>query len=366
MLDSSLEVLKKIESYGFNAYIVGGFARDKYMGRKSTDVDICTNATPKDLKDIFKESMLPKEQYGSVAVIYKKVRYDITTYRKDIKYEKNRLPVEIEYINDLKEDLMRRDFIINTLCINSKGEFVDLLNAKEDLDKKIIVTVGNPDEKLSEDALRILRAIRFATILDFDLDDKLKRSIEKYAHLLTNLSYYRKKEELDKIFSSINVKRGIDLILEFNLDKYLEIDNLKNIVITTSSIGIWAQLDVLNKYSFSNNEKDTINNIKELCKKNTFTNMCLYSYGLYYCSLASEIMHMDKTQISKRYMSLPIKNRKEIVINGKDICDILNIKPSRSLRRILDDIEEKIVGSKLNNEKGELIKYIIENYSNVH
>ena len=363
MFNNSLEILKKIESYGFEAYIVGGFARDKYIDRKSTDVDICTNATPKDLKNIFKESMLPKEQYGSVTVIYKKVRYDITTYRRDIKYENNRLPVEIKYINDLKEDLMRRDFIINTLCINSKGEFVDLLNAKKDLDKKIIITVGDPNEKLSEDALRILRAIRFATILDFDLEEDLKNAIKRCAPLLEKLSYYRKKEELDKIFSSINVKKGIDLILEFNLDKYLDIENLRNITLTTSSIGIWTQLNVLNKYSFSNVEQESIRNVSELCKKDVFTNYDLYSYGLYYCSIVAEIKHLNKVEISKRYMSLPIKNRKEIAIDGNKICKYLNINPSSILRTILDDIENKIINNQLINDKKELMNYVINKYN---
>ncbi len=363
MFNISLKILEKIEQAGFEAYIVGGFARDNYFGRKSTDVDICTNATPKELKDIFQGSMLPKEQYGSVAVVYKKIRFDITTYRKDIKYENNRLPVEIEYIDNLEDDLKRRDFIMNTLCINKEGDYIDLLNAREDIDRKIIRTVGNAKEKLSEDSLRILRAIRFATILGFELDDELKQAIIDCGYLLKNLSYYRKKEELDKIFSSINVKRGIELLLKFNLYKYLDLNNLEKIVITSSPLAIWAQLDVLNTYSFSNIEKYSIETINKLKQNMAFDNYELYTYGLYLTSLVAEINNIDKSLLTKRYMNLPIKNKRDISIDGNEICTILNIKPSSLIKEIIEDLEKKIIHGQLENNKSIITEYIKKNYS---
>lgn len=363
MLDSSLKVLEKIEENGFEAYIVGGFARDNYIGRNSTDVDICTNATPKELKNIFQASMLPKEQYGSVTVIYKKIRFDITTYRKDIKYENNRLPIEIEYINNLMDDLKRRDFTMNTLCIDKNGDYIDLLNAMEDIDRKIIRTVGNAKEKLNEDCLRILRAIRFATILDFELDEELKSAIKEYGYLLKKLSFFRKKEELDKIFSSINAKRGINLLLELNLDKYLDLNNLDKIVIVSSPLGIWAQLDVLNTYSFSNIEKYSIETINTIKNNKSFDNYELYNYGLYFTSVVAEINNIDKNALIKRYMSLPIKNKRDILIDGNDICSILNIAPSKIVKLIIEDLEKKIIFEQLENNKNILINYIKKNYS---
>lgn len=364
MFESSLKLLKKIENAGYEAYIVGGFSRDKYLGIESADVDVCTNATPKELKEIFKEGMLPKEEYGSINVIYNKIRFDITTYRKDIKYENNRLPVEIKYINDLKEDLLRRDFIINTLCIDSQGNYVDLLNAKFDIENKIIRVVGDADSKIEEDVLRILRAVRFATILNFELDNELKLAIKKHAHLLENLSYYRKKEELEKIFSSINSKRGIDLLLELELDKYLELGNLNKVVVTTSAIGIWAQLDLSDKYIFSNNEKDSINLIKKLINKNSFTVMELYNYGLYVPLIVAEINNIDKNALTKVYMNLPIISIKQIQIDGKEICELLNIKPSMKIKTILKDLESKILFEELENDKQKIKDYILRNYSN--
>lgn len=362
MYESSLKILKQIESYGFKAYIVGGYARDLYLNRKSADVDICTNATPKDLKGIFKESMLPKEQYGSVTVIKNKIHFEITTFRKDIRYKNNRLPVKIKYINSLLEDLKRRDFTINTLCINSNGEMIDLLNAKEELNCKVIKTVGPAKNKIKEDSLRILRAIRFATILNFKLDEDLKKSIKKNANLLKKLSYFRKKDELDKIFSSINVKYGIELLLELGLDKPLELNNLKNAVITSNSIGIWAQLNVLDKYDFTNNEKELISKISLLCKEYSFDNYTLYKNGLYVSIIAAEINDISKNVVTKKYMNLPIKNIKDIVIDGIEICSALNIKPSKIIKSIEADLENKIINEKLNNDKTSIIEYIKVNY----
>ena len=365
MFENSIKLLKKIEEHGFEAYIVGGFARDKYIGRDITDVDICTNATPKDLKSIFEDSMLPKEQYGSVTVIYKKIRFEITTFRRDIKYENNRLPIEIKYINELIDDLKRRDFTMNTLCINSSGEYIDLLNARIDIDRKTIKAVGNAELKLKEDSLRILSAVRFATILNFDLDVNLKNSIVLNAPLLKNLSYYRKKEELDKIFSSINVERGIKLLIDLGLDEYLDIPKLKDVVITSSSIGIWAQLDVLDKYSFSKLEQDSIQLTQSLIEKQDFDLYELYNYGLYIPLVIAEINGLDKNMLTKKYMELPIKNKREIALDGNEIAKILNIKPSRQIKIIIEDLEKKIIYNELENNKNILCEYIVKNYSSI-
>ena len=208
MKEKALEVLKIFEDNGYIAYIVGGFVRDYILDRKTLDIDICTNATPKEIIEIFDCVKISDFSYGSVNIVYKKVKFDVTTFRKDIKYEDNRKPIKIKYISNLQTDLLRRDFTINTLCMNSKGEIIDLLNGRVDIENKVIKTVSNPRVKIKEDSLRILRAIRFATILDFDIESKTKKYIIKYGYLLEKLSGSRKKEELTKIFSSVNKEKG--------------------------------------------------------------------------------------------------------------------------------------------------------------
>ena len=356
MYNTALELLSKFNEANFKAYIVGGFPRDLYINKKSTDVDICTNATPKEIKEIFKDSKINNEQYGSVSLIYNTVRFEITTFRKEKKYENNRYPVKIKYIDNLIDDLLRRDFTINTLCIDSEGNYIDLLNAKQDIDNKIIKSVGDANKKIKEDILRSLRAIRFATILNFKLDDKLKKAIKKNKKLIKKLSYYRKKEELEKIFSSPNCKYGLNLIKELELDKELNINT--NIIITTSSLGIWAQLDVLDIYPFTKNEKEIIKNIKLALKEDALDNNILYKYGLYVCTLVGEIKNIDRVDIVKKYNSLPIYSIKDINVKADQICEILNKNKGPFIKEIYKDLEYKILNNLLENDFNEIKKYL--------
>lgn len=358
------KILKMIENNGYEAYLVGGYPRDLYMHNETIDYDICTSATPKDLKSIFGSAILPTENYGSVTLIVNNDYFEITTFRRDIKYINNRTPIEFEYIKDLHQDLQRRDFIMNTMCINSHNEIIDMLGARQDIDNKIIRTVGDAYEKLSEDSLRILRAIRFATILNFKLDDELMVSIKETGHLLKNLSYYRKKEELDKIFSSPNIKYGLQLISELGLDKYLELNNIDSIIPTTDLIGIWAQLDVIDIYSFNKSEKELINKFNELKNLDILDNNNLYKYGLYISMVSGEYKGIKKNIITEKYNSLYIKSRKDINLTALDICNILKIKPSKKIKDIYDDLEIQLVNKKILNDPVELTDYVSKKHNN--
>ncbi len=363
MLKQALRILSQIEENGHAAYIVGGFVRDYILGIKSTDVDIATSATPKEIMEIFKTSVLPKEEYGSITLYIKNDRFEITTFRKEITYLNNRKPIEIEYISSLLDDLNRRDFTINTLCMDKNGNILDLLGGKKDIERKIINTVGDSDYKFSQDSLRILRAIRFATNLNFTLSDEVKSAIIKNKSLLRKLSYNRKKQELDKIFSSSNSKYGVKLLLELGLDQDLEIYNLDRINLNNDIIGIWASLTVSNRYEheFTNSEKEIINYVKEILKTG-ITNYTLYKYGLYANQIVANMQNIDKSEVVGLYEDLPIKMRKEIDLNSSDLKDILNIEPGPIYKTIYNDIEIKILNNEIKNEKGNIIKYIVDNY----
>lgn len=362
MLKKALEVLEIFALNGYDAYIVGGYVRDYLLGIESVDIDICTNAKPKDIIDLFKTSSYKEINYGSVKILYKNVRFDITTFRKESKYEINRKPVKIKYIKNLKKDLLRRDFTINTFCMDKNGNVMDVLRVRKDLDNKLIKTVGNPRYRLKEDVLRILRAIRFATVLDFTIDKKTENYIKKYAYLLKNLSYNRKKEELDKIFSSVNNKRGIELLLKFNLDKYLELGNLENVRICNDILGIWAQIDDGGKYPFTALEKKQINSLKILLKEDILDNRILYKYGLYLVGIAALIKGIDKKEITLLYNNLPILNPNDIKIRQLEIANLLNKKPGAYLKEIFSDLEDLILTKKLENNKEKIEKYILANY----
>ncbi len=361
MLNTALKLIKTIEDHGYIAYIVGGFVRDQLLGITSNDIDICTNARPSDIRSIFPNSCLPNEAYGSITVVVKNIRFEITTFRKEIRYLNNRKPIEFEYIDDLLEDLNRRDFRINTICMNKDGKIIDLLNGKEDLDKREIRTVGDSINKFSEDALRILRAVRFATSLNFSLSQEIKDAIIETRHYVRNLSFDRKKEELNKIFANVNVRYGIKLLLELGLDKELELTNLKDLKTFDDLIGIWTQLDVDNIYPFTKNERELMKQIREVLNSD-INSFSLYKYGLYVNSIVADIKKIDRKKVTKMYQDLPIKCRTDILINGRDIMKLLARQPGGYLKEILIDIERQILIGKLENKKEILEKYILDHY----
>lgn len=362
MKEKALEVLKIFEEHGYKAYIVGGFVRDYLLNKKTLDIDICTSATPKDIVELFEIVQISDFSYGSVNIVYKNIKYDVTTFRKDIKYEDNRKPVKIKYITDLKDDLLRRDFTINTLCMDSNGEIIDLLNASDDLNKKIVKTVSSPKPKIKEDSLRILRGVRFATILDFDIEIKTKKYLMKYGYLLEKLSGSRKKDELTKIFSSVNKEKGRSLLIELKLDKYLELTNLKDITLCDDIIGIWSQLDVQDIYPFTKLEKENISKIKELLNYKEIDEYTLYKYGLYLSTVVYDIKNKDKVILNEMYRNLPIYNSKEINITPLEIAYLLNERPGSYIKDITEVLEKQIIYGNINNNKEDISKYIIDNY----
>ena len=361
MLESAKRILEKINNSGYKAYLVGGFVRNYLLGIESSDVDITTNATPKELQKIFIDSCLPSTDYGAVIVNYHGIRFEITTFRREISYVNNRKPMKIEYIDSLEEDLKRRDFTINTICMDKDGNIIDLLNGKTDLDSKLIKTVGEASKRFEEDCLRILRAIRFAATLSFSLDKDIKEAIVLKKGLLKNLSYNRKKEELDKIFSSTNIKEGINLLLKYELDKELELNKLSEIKNTDSLITIWSILDVEEIYPFTNTEKELIKNIKEALNLDNYDKYVLYKYGLYVNQQAGNIKGLDKKKITKLYNSLPIKSKKDLDITSEDIIKIMGKEPGEYIKTIYKDLEKQVISSRLKNKKKVLIKYINNN-----
>lgn len=191
MYELALLLLKKINDLGYVAYIVGGYPRDKYLNIESFDIDICTNMKPDMLKKYF--NVTRDNDYASVIIDNK---FEVTTFRRDT-YDNSRYP-KIEYVNSLEEDLERRDFIINTLCIDYKGNYIDKLGAIKDIENKIIRTVKNSNNSFKEDPLRIVRALRFKIDLNFKLNSDIINSINEFSYLLDTISKTRLEKEIEK------------------------------------------------------------------------------------------------------------------------------------------------------------------------
>ena len=366
MLETALKVLNIIEDNSYEAYIVGGFVRDYVMGIKSNDVDITTNARPKDLIKIFPNANIDNEVYGSVTVYLNNIRFEITTYRDDGNYLDNRHPDTINYVNDLKTDLKRRDFTINTICMDKAGNIVDLLSCRSDIDNKIIKTVINPLESFKIDSLRILRAIRFATTLDFELDKEVKEAIIQSKYLLKDLSINRKKEELDKIFSSPNIEKGIILIKELGLIDVLFLENINKIKPCSQVIGIWTMLEVDDIYPFTRNELNLMKDIRNAIKNNPLDYTTLYYYDLYPCTVAGEIIGIPKKEIMDNYEAMPIHKRSDIVVDSYDLIDYLNIEDGPIMSKLWKELELNILNLEVSNTKEDLLNLAKKIYTSIN
>ena len=366
MLETALKVLNIIEDNSYEAYIVGGFVRDYVMGIKSNDVDITTNARPKDLIKIFPNANIDNEVYGSVTVYLNNIRFEITTYRDDGNYLDNRHPDTINYVNDLKTDLKRRDFTINTICMDKAGNIVDLLSCRSDIDNKIIKTVINPLESFKIDSLRILRAIRFATTLDFKLAKEVKEAIIQSKYLLKDLSINRKKEELDKIFSSPNIEKGIMLIKELGLIDVLFLENINKVIPCSQVIGIWTMLEVDDIYPFTRNELNLMKDIRNAIKNNPLAYTTLYYYDLYPCIVAGEIIGISKKEIMDNYNSMPIHKRSDIVVDSYDLIDYLNIEDGPIISKLWKELELNILNLEVSNTKEDLLNLAKKIYTSIN
>ena len=357
MLDNALKVLEKIESYGYSAYLVGGFVRDYIMGISSNDIDITTNAKPKELLDIFPDATLPGDDYGSVCIYIGSVKYEITTFRREIKYDDNRKPIEIEYIDDLHEDLLRRDFTINSICMDKDGNIIDLLNGRDDINNGIIKSIGDSVSKFSDDPLRMLRCIRFASKFDFSISSDIESAICVCKEFLRRISYERKMDELNKMFVSDKAREAIILLLKYGLDSDLELSHLRDVKYTGSLMGIWAVLDVCDLYKFSNNEKDQILSIKNALKVNNLDPYNLYTLGLYANSEAGCIKGIDKKDISEAYSKLLIHSRSDLDISADDIVSVFNIEPGPYIKKVFSVLEKEVLYRNLENRREVLIDY---------
>lgn len=207
-------IITELEAAGYEAYAVGGCIRDSILGKEPDDWDITTSASPMQTKAIFKRTIDTGIQHGTVTVMLDHESFEVTTYRIDGEYEDNRHPKEVVFTENLVEDLKRRDFTINAMAYNDKSGLVDVFGGISDLENKIIRCVGNAKERFTEDALRMMRAVRFSAQLGFSIDTDTEHAIVELAPNLANISVERIQVELVKLLLSQNpdyIRKAYDL-----------------------------------------------------------------------------------------------------------------------------------------------------------
>src|SRR3989344_2446747 len=223
------ETIKTLNGAGFEAYAVGGCVRDFIIGREPYDWDITTNAKPEEIGKLFTKSVYEND-FGTVAINTEsndpKLKIiEITTYRVEEKYTDKRHPDSVKFTSKLEEDLARRDFTINAIALQAPSsklqtpKIIDPFGGQEDIKNRIIRTVGNPDERFNEDALRLMRAVRFAVQLGFNIEEKTAEAIKKNSGDLVTISKERIRDEFSKIIMSTNAKIGVKILRKFGLLK---------------------------------------------------------------------------------------------------------------------------------------------------
>jgi len=200
-------IIETLENCGYEAYTVGGCVRDSLLGKVPKDWDICTSALPEQTKNCFCGERIIETglKHGTITLMLENEPFEITTYRADGKYSDNRRPEQVKFVNVLKRDLARRDFTINAMAYNPKTGIVDYYGGQQDLAEKKIKCVGNPDKRFKEDALRIMRALRFAVAFGFCIDENTAKAMSDNKKLLQNISSERIATEINKIIMEDNI-----------------------------------------------------------------------------------------------------------------------------------------------------------------
>ncbi len=213
------KILNRLDEHGFDAYIVGGSVRDLILGKVPNDYDVTSNAKPDEILEIFKDykTISNGKEFGTIIVVQDEGNIEVTTYRIEGNYLDGRRPSHVEFSTNIEEDLSRRDFTINSMAYNKSQGLIDPFNGRLDLDKKIVKAVGNPRERFSEDHLRILRGVRFASQLAFSLDGESLAASKEMSHLLSKISAERIREELFKILLSTKPSYGIRLMNDLGI-----------------------------------------------------------------------------------------------------------------------------------------------------
>ena len=219
-------IIDKIYENNYEAYIVGGCVRDAILGFEPNDYDITTSATPKVIKDIFRDFKCIDIgiEHGTVSVVIDDDIYEITTYRIEGEYKDHRRPENVDFTSKLEEDLKRRDFTINAMAYNEKEGLIDLFGGNIDIENKIIKTVGNPYNRFNEDGLRMIRSIRFSSKLNFKIEYNTLLAIYDNAQIIKNISLERITDEFNKIILS-NKPENVIYLFKTKLLNYLNISS---------------------------------------------------------------------------------------------------------------------------------------------
>ncbi|MEH7236559.1 CCA tRNA nucleotidyltransferase [Bacillus sp. JJ1562] len=379
-------ILKTLHKNGYQAYFVGGSVRDYLLQRPIGDIDIATSARPEQIMTIFPKTIDVGAVHGTVIVLHKDEQYEVTTFRTEEGYDDFRRPSHVEFVTSLHEDLKRRDFTMNAIAMTIDGDIIDPFGGKKAIEEKRIQTVGNPNERFFEDALRMMRAVRFLSQLSFLLCKETELAIKENASLLKKISVERITIEYEKLLSGPSCQAAIPILINTKLYQYIPGLAEETHHLERFSLYKWNQLQERAEYwtlvCYLLNKEDIKaflrlwklpNKIIEQAVKNIaclekvlqkgWNKRLLYECGADCIQQIERILgvlgvHQEVSPFQE-FCKLPIKQRSDILITGEDLLLWYNQKPGKWVADLYEKVENGILENKVENNKGKIKEWLL-------
>ena len=375
-INSAKKVIYDLKKQGYEAYIVGGAVRDHILKQPTTDIDITTNAKPHQVAKIFKTKPTGLK-YGTVTVFMGDETFEVTTYRVDGEYVDNRHPEEVTFCETVEEDVKRRDFTINGILMTEKGELIDYVNGRADLQMKIIKTIGEPKQRFTEDALRMMRAFYFQSKLGFQIDKDTRDKVTEMKDNLKTVAMERITNEIIKILQGGYVKKalksmvttevhevlpGLKLGIEYSeqMDEIPFVDAFFTLCFTLNG-------SIPQEWPFSNKHRHRYETARMLAATNqAFDPYTLYTYGIDLCLLANRVNYMLKktpnlkNKIERDYKNLPIQSDLDLKLRATEMIALANKKAGAWVKNLQTEMVIEVLNRRLKNEKNALERYVLD------
>ncbi|HFQ2580254.1 TPA: CCA tRNA nucleotidyltransferase [Staphylococcus aureus] len=390
LFEQARPILEQIQDNGFEAYYVGGSVRDYVMGRNIHDIDITTSATPDEIESIFSHTIPVGKEHGTINVVFNDENYEVTTFRAEEDYVDHRRPSGVTFVRDLYEDLQRRDFTMNAIAMDTAYKLYDYFDGQQDINNRIIRTVGIAEERFQEDALRMIRCLRFQSQLSFDIAMETFEAMRTQMADIKFLSIERIVIELTKLMRGINVEESFNHIKSlkaFNYMPYFEQLDMNQINVTEpidlelliAIVSVKFDINYsLKPLKLSNRQVKDINQYIQIMNAlpsiitKEQLKMFVYDYDtnlIKNVMVAADVLKANDIQgheplivnlqtIDETLHRLPMHNRKDMMVNGGVLMAHLNAKSGPWLKDVLRQIEIAIVTGKVSNEETEILKWV--------
>lgn len=400
-------IINMLQNAGFTAYIVGGAVRDALMGVAISDIDIATSARPEQVMTVFTTCIPTGLKHGTVTVIENGNSYEITTYRTESQYDNHRQPTVVQFVNDIAADLLRRDFTMNALALDTEFNIVDISNGRADLNAQRLRCVGNSLERFEEDALRMVRAIRFCTTYELKPSHHLWRAMKLKKNLLSFVAMERIQNELEKMIHKGQLQRALSLLIRSGLLHHtkeklyfasfstehmlqdVDCSKLNHPYTKWAALYLCANMEReyvahdLRALKQSNDQRSSILQLIDIYNKTiTVKTASAEQLQLFWAKLL--LHHNEKivtifvnelipafhtslpSNLKEVHQNMKITSIKQLAINGRDILKWSDKPTGAWLKAYLEQITVEVAIGKLSNDKSSIYDYVIRNKGGFH